>query len=270
MIALRFAVPLAALVLAPLGLWVAGAAVRTIAMVLATAVLLAASLTLEPGDAAALSVVPFAVACAWAAWRQPARVPCLYLTAASLALGLSRGDWEIPSFPPSLLLLAAIHGYYAGFAACLFTACTGQALGLRASTPWFRIPAAVVAWAPLALFAATAVSKYLEAAVSFTQTLAITAISGFALLANTGARRPLRSLGLSITAACAVLGMAASAIFAASRFGNLYWLPVPELAAVHALAMGAGFSLVGLLSWLEPRPAQLDQTRSGASSRALS
>lgn len=270
MIALRFAVPFAALVLAPLGLWVAGAAVRAIGAVLATALIAVASLTLEPGDAAGLPILPFVAACAWASRQQGIRVPCLYLAGGSIALALSRTEWEIPAFPPSLLLLAAVHAYYAGFAACLFTACTGRALADRADTPWFRIPAAIVTWAPLALVIGTAVSRYLEAAVSFTQTVALTAVAGLALVANADARRPLRALALSIAAACSVIGMAASAIFAASRFGNLYWLPVPELAAVHALAMGAGFSLVGLLSWLEPRPAQLDQTRSGASSRALS
>ncbi|MBL8215292.1 MAG: YndJ family transporter [Bryobacterales bacterium] len=273
MIALRFAVPFAALLLAPVGLWVAGVALRTIAMVLAAAIILTASLALEPGNAAVAAVIPFAAASAWAAWHNPPlRLPCLYLAAGSVALALSRGDLEIPFFPPAFLLLTAIHFYYAGFAASIFTARTATALGEQAATPWFGIPRLMVMGAPLALVPATVASRYLEAAVVFVQTLAITAIAGFALLATTGSRRPLRSLSLSIAAACAVIGMAASAIFAASRFGNLYWLPVPELGALHAVAMGVGFSLIGLLAWLEPvpAPAQLDHTRSGASSRVPS
>lgn len=271
MIALRLAVPFAALLLAPVGLWVAGATVRTIGAVLATAILLAASLSLEAGNAAALATLPFLAACAWAS-RQSARVPCLYLAGGSLALALSRTDWEIPAFPPSLLLLAAVHFFYAGFAACLFTSCTGRALGPKANTPWFTLPAIVVMGAPPALVAATAISRYLEAAVSLIQALALTAIAGLALVANLGSRRPVRTLALSIAASCTVIGMAASAIFAASRFGNLYWLPVPELGALHAVSMGVGFSLIGLLAWLEPVHAsgQLDHTRSGASSRVPS
>ncbi len=271
MIALQFAVPFAALVLAPAGLWVAGATVRTIGAVLATAVLLAASLRLEAGSAAALAIAPFCAACVWAS-RRTARVPCLYLAGGGLALALSRTDWEIPAFPPSLLLLAAVHFFYGGFAASLFTACAGKALGAKAYTPWFTVPAMVILGAPVALVAGTAVSRYLEAAVSLMQALALIAVAAWALVANIGSRRPLRTLALSIAAACTVIGMAASAIFAASRFGNLYWLPVPELGALHAVAMGAGFSLIGLLAWLEPRPdpAQLDHTRSGSSSRVPS
>lgn len=259
MIGLQFAAPFAVLVLVPLALSLHGAPRRWLLSLLCTAVVLAGSYAFEPGVEAGLLAVPYAIAAGVVGFLGRTSAPYWYLGLGGVALMLARAGFRLPGYSEAVILLTAIHANYAGVAGSVFAIRTGQALGERATTPLYRVPAQLVFFVPALLTVSIPISPYLESALAFLLSAGMAAISGLALLATLGSRHRAQTLALSVASASAVLGMSSAAVYAASRVGRLYWLPTPELAVVHGYATGIGFCLIGLLAWLiEPTKSTPD------------
>ncbi len=264
-------VPYALLVVAPLGVSLAGLTQRSRKLVYPAGAVGAVSFCVDSGWMAAALAMPwflFTVEVArQGAMRMLARrmrpveefalhAGMMYLAVGGFWMVLARlGDRPL-GLRDEMILLAAIHFHYAGFAACVFTAMTGRMLGEQAGSLLYRMAAwAVVGGTPL-LALGMALSRWVEIAAAFGLALGVVFVAGMALLnAMLGRTGRASSLCFSIAAASTVISMGLAAAYAVSEFQGALWLPIPRMALLHGSANALGLSTAGLLGYVLTRPA---------------
>lgn len=269
---LAFIAPYAPLVVAPLGLALAGASPLSRKLVYPAGALAAASFFFDQGWMAALLALPWflftleiarqGVFRIVARGRKPLEEFALNIGMINLALGgfwmlLARLGERPLGFRDEIILLTAIHFHYAGFAACIFTAMTGRMLRDQADSLIYRFAAwAVIGGTPL-LAAGITLSRWIEIVAAFWLALGVVLVTGLALMTSLLGRTTIAtSLCLSIAAASTVISMGLAAAYAVSEFQGALWLPIPRMAVLHGLANALGLSTAGLIGWLLATPVE--------------
>ncbi|MBL8173330.1 MAG: YndJ family protein [Bryobacterales bacterium] len=262
--------PYALVVVAPLGLALAGASPLSRKLVYPAGLLAAASFFFDQGRVAALLAVPWFLFSAEIARQGCLRLlrralgpleelalhaGMLYLAIGGFWLVLSRLGERPLGFRDEIILLTAIHFHYAGFAACVFTAMTGRMLRDQAESPLYRAAAwAVIGGTPM-LATGIALSRWIEIVAAFWLALGVVLVAGLALFSSLLGRSGIgASLCFSIAAAFTVLSMGMAAAYAVSEFQGALWLPIPRMAALHGLANALGLSTAGLIGCIIARP----------------
>lgn len=184
-----------------------------------------------------------------------AGVPALLLLAAmffppvgGVNLVASRYGYALGGFPEPIILLTAIHFHYIAFAAPILASLSGRSvlarlsgLGVVGGTP---LLAAGFVFSPL--LKAVAVGILCVSVVG----LALGQLTQLPLLPDKRAKVLLTASSLAVIA-----GMILAGIYEHGFYTGRSWLSIPQMAWSHGILNGVGFSLLGLLAWTRPRPA---------------
>jgi hypothetical protein len=183
-------------------------------------------------------------------------VPGLLLLAAmffppvgGVNLVASRLGYALGGFPEPIVLLAAIHFHYTGFAAPLLASLSGRSglarssgLGLVGGTP---LLAAGFIFSPV--LKAVGVGVLCASVVG----LAAAQLTQVPLLPDRRDR-----ILLAASSLAAISGMILAGIYEHGFYTGRSWISIPTMAWSHGVLNGVGFSLLGLVAWTRARRAR--------------
>lgn len=251
---LTLLLPLAPLALVPLGQRVRGRA--GLGWVL-LAVPAALSFAFEAGLPAAALVLPWVLYTFAAATRSLLgilsrtdtlfRFADVYLAAGAFWFAVARSDWAPFAMTEGVVLLAAIHFHYSGYAGLIFA---GAAERVKRSAA-----ASAAGWAILVATPVMVAAQWLIPPVALiAATILTVAVAVLGALGLILARKPAARVLLSIAAASAVIALSMGAVIAVNAARDPRWSPQPGLLYVHGFASALGFALAGLAGWAIERP----------------
>lgn len=242
-----------------------GVHITSAPLVAAAAALGALSLLPEPGVLAGGLAAPWLVACLLMALSglgslaaQRSLSPRTLLPVAALAYLAVGAGWLVLSrlgarplgFSDVIVQLTAVHFHFAGFAAPLVAAATGEALQAR----FPRLAAAariggmgVVAAMPLV--AAGFVASHLLSAAGASLLAASLGLLAVVMLPAAAAQRGLPGVLLRLAAASVLGAMALAVGYAVGPVVGLPVLPIPRMVQFHGAANAFGFCGGGLLAY---------------------
>jgi hypothetical protein len=180
-------------------------------------------------------------------------VGLIYLSVGSGSLVVSRLGIQPFGFGDTIVLLAAVHFHYAGFAAPILTGLAGRQL--KEAKSWTRrlftfVTVAVAAGSPLVAAGIT-----LSPVVALVGTLTISLGLGLLAVLVTGlvvpmlASHPARLL-LALASASSLIAMVLAALYAYSIVTQTLIIDIPHMAMTHGILNAFGFSLCSLLAWV--------------------
>lgn len=175
-----------------------------------------------------------------------------YLPVGGAFLLLSRAGATPMGFLEPIVLLTALHYHFAAFAAPVIAGAAGAALGAasflrRAAYP--VIAAGVIAGPAVLATGWTARSPILKVMGAM---LLVASQIGFAVLlfrASSIVGRSVARVLLAVSAASLLVGMTLAGLYAAGEFRELGTLTIAQMARIHGVANGLGFTLCGLLGF---------------------
>ena len=158
----------------------------------------------------------------------------------------SRLGYSLGGFPEPIVLLAAIHFHYTGFAAPLLASLSSRSLlarisglGLVGGTP---LLAAGFIFSPI--LKAVGVGILCASVVG----LAVGQLTQVPVLPDRRRRILLVASSLAVIA-----GMVLAGIYEHGFYTGRTWISIPTMAWSHGILNGLGFSLLGLLAWKPAR-----------------
>lgn len=200
----------------------------------------------------------------WGLARQTSRtvesaflaVAFVYLVVGGVWLVLSRLGITPAHLTRQIVLLAAVHFHFTGFALPVFAAATHRASRIARSTQAglrhvvFLFVAAGIMCGPLFLAAGNLrMVPVMKLAGALLLTLTSVGLVGMLIpVLPAVASRPAGAL-LAIAAISLVAGMTLVAVYTVGEFTGRYWLDIPEMARFHGTVNALGFVLCGLLGW---------------------
>jgi hypothetical protein len=195
----------------------------------------------------------------------------LYLPIGAAALGLSRAGIAPLHFSEPIVLLTAVHFHFTGFATPVFAAILDRSLAATASWAKGRHP---LAFATIALISATpllAVGWLLDSpawklACVLVLVASVSVLAVLSLRLALATRSLLPRLLLTISAASVLFGMVLAGLYGAGEFGGHSLIGLHEMARLHGVANGVGFSLCGLLAMDLLSEAVPEASHAGAAS----
>jgi hypothetical protein len=170
----------------------------------------------------------------------------VYWPVGCLWLVISRLGMNPLGFSDDIVLLTAVHFHYAGFGALTMLGMTGRfAKGmLYGATAWGAITGIPFLALGITFSPSLECAAALLLASSLVSAAGLTAFVVLPRVANRAAR-----VMLAISAASVVAAMLFAGIYALGKYNGRDWLDIPEMAAMHGVINGLGFSLCGLVGW---------------------
>jgi hypothetical protein len=176
-------------------------------------------------------------------------VPALFLLAAmffppvgGVNLVASRRGYSLGGFPEPIVLLAAIHFHYTGFAAPILASLSSRSrlarisgLGLVGGTP---LLAAGFIFSPLLKVAGVAVLCVSVVGLALGQLTQVPVLPDLR-----------RRILLTVSSLAVIAGMVLAGIYEHGFYTGRAWVSIPTMAWSHGILNGVGFSLLGLLAW---------------------
>ncbi|MCZ6601453.1 MAG: YndJ family transporter [Planctomycetota bacterium] len=164
--------------------------------------------------------------------------------------GLSPSGYEEP-----LILLAAVHFHYAGFAAPLIADALGEAIGrssVWARRLWVAATIGIVAGTPLVAAGFVLRLPVLKLVATTVLMASLGTLSMLTLIRGARARPLISQALLAVSSGTVVAGMILAGIYGVGEYMDVATIEIPTMAVTHGLLNGLGFSLCGLLGWLLP------------------
>ncbi len=184
-------------------------------------------------------------------------IPSLLILAAmmfppvgGIHLVASRYGYPLGGFPEPIVILTAVHFHYTAFAAPILAGLAARALTGPAAMLEKIGGAGLVVGTPLLAAGFLFSPKLKIAAVGLLCVSMI--LAGLAQLA-VRIGPPRARLLLAVSSLAIVAGMVLAAVYEHGFTTGRTWISIPTMARTHGLLNGLGYSLCGLLAWMEKK-----------------